>query len=65
MKPEFATLGRTWWTAILIVGISAAMVFFGQITGEQWLELIKWVFTVAGGTSAAGKLNGIFKGGTK
>ena len=65
MKPEFMGIGRTWLTALLIVGISAAMVFWGQITGDQWLELIKWVFTVAGGTSAAGKLNGVFKGGTK
>jgi hypothetical protein len=65
MKAEFAVLGRTWWTALLIVVISAAMVYFGQIEGSEWLELIKWVFTVAGGTSAAGKLNGIFKGGTK
>ncbi len=56
MDGEFLKLGRTWWVAIIIIVAATVMLGMSQLTSDQWLSLVKWVFGAAAAKSFGGKI---------
>ena len=56
MSGEFLKIGRTWLIAIIIIGAATVMLGMSQLTADQWLSLVQWVFGAAAGKSLGGKI---------
>jgi len=62
MGTEFWGIGRTWLVAILILVATSVLTGMGVLDIDSWKEMVKWVFTVAGGKSLAVGVAGKIKG---
>jgi len=56
MNGEILKLGRTWWVAIVIIVASTVMFGMSQLTADQWISLVQWVFGAAAAKSLGGKV---------
>ena len=56
MNGEFLKLGRTWWVAIIIIVAATVMLGMSQLTSDQWISLVQWVFGAAAAKSLGGKV---------
>lgn len=56
MNGEFLRLGRTWWMTLVIIVGATVMFGMSQLTADQWLGLVKWVFTAATAKSVGQKI---------
>ena len=56
MSNELFGLGKTWWVAIVIIVAATVMLGMSQLTADQWLSLVQWVFGAAAAKSLGGKV---------
>lgn len=33
---EFGVIGRTWWSALLLVAMTSVLLYFGKVTEDTW-----------------------------
>jgi hypothetical protein len=36
MQPEFGLIGRTWWSSLLVIAMTSALLYFGKLSEDTW-----------------------------